>query len=59
MAIEILAAELASLAETAHLLGSPRNAQRLRTALRRADRQAGKPASLDDLRRKIGLGKGR
>jgi antitoxin YefM len=53
------AAELASLEETAHLLRSPRNAQRLLTALRRASRQAGKPASVDDLRREIGLGKGR
>jgi antitoxin YefM len=50
---------LASLEETAHLLRSPRNAQRLLTALRRANRQAGKPSSVDDLRREIGLGKGR
>jgi antitoxin YefM len=55
----IPAAELASLEETAHLLRSPRNAQRLLRALRRANRQIGKPASLDDLRREIGLGKGR
>jgi antitoxin YefM len=55
----IPAAELASLEETAHLLRSPRNAQRLLTALRRANRQIGKPASLDDLRRGIGLGKSR
>jgi len=55
----IPAGELASLEETAHLLRSPRNAQRLQTALRRANRQAGKPASVDDLRREIGLGKGR
>jgi antitoxin YefM len=53
------AAELASLEETAHLLRSPRNAKRLLTALRRANRHAGKPASVDDLRREIGLGKGR
>jgi antitoxin YefM len=55
----IPAAELASLEETAHLLRSPRNAQRLLRALRRANRQIGKPASLHDLRRGIGLGKGR
>jgi antitoxin YefM len=55
----IPAAELASLEETAHLLRSPRNSQRLLRALRRANRQIGKPASLDDLRREIGLGKGR
>ena len=54
----IAAGELASLEETAHLLRSPRNAQRLQTALRRANRQARKP-SVDDLRREIGLGKGR
>lgn len=36
----IPAAELASLEETAHLLRSPRNAQRLLRALRRANRQS-------------------
>jgi antitoxin YefM len=55
----IPAAELASLEETAHLLRSPRNSQRLLRALRRANRQIGRPASLDDLRRETGLGKGR
>jgi PHD/YefM family antitoxin component YafN of YafNO toxin-antitoxin module len=33
------AAELASLKETAHLLRSPKNARRLLTALRRAERR--------------------
>jgi antitoxin YefM len=56
----IPAAELASLEETAHLLRSPRNAQRLLTALRRASRQAGNAAaSVENLRREIGLGKDR
>ena len=49
------AAELAGLMETAHLLRSPRNAQRLLAALRRAQRGAGKRETLDDLREEIGL----
>ncbi len=48
--------ELAGLIETAHLLRSPKNAQRLVAALRRAERGAGKPESVDDLRREMGLG---
>ena len=48
--------ELAGLMETAHLLRSPRNAKRLITALRRAERQKGKPETLDKLRRELGLG---
>ena len=50
------AAELSSLMETAHLLRSPKNAERLLRALRRAERRAGKPESLDRLRREMGLG---
>ena len=53
------AEELAGLMETAHLLRSPRNAQRLLTALQRATRGKGKPESLDKLRREIGLGAAR
>ena len=49
------AAELAGLTETAHLLRSPRNAQRLLSALRRAQRRQGKPQSTDKLRREMGL----
>ena len=49
------AAELAGLTETAHLLRSPRNAQRLLSALRRAQRRQGKPQSIDKLRREMGL----
>jgi antitoxin YefM len=49
------AAELAGLTETAHLLRSPRNARRLLSALRRAQRRQGKPQSLDKLRREMGL----
>ncbi|HTU44979.1 MAG TPA: type II toxin-antitoxin system prevent-host-death family antitoxin [Bryobacteraceae bacterium] len=47
------AAELAGLIETAHLLRSPRNAQRLLAALRRAKRGKQKPTSLAALRREI------
>ena len=47
--------ELASLMETAHLLRSPRNAQRLLTALQRATSRKGKPEALDKLRREMGL----
>jgi antitoxin YefM len=53
------ATELASLEETAHLLRSPRNAQRLLTALRRAGRMSGKPESLEALKRETGLARGR
>ena len=53
------AQELAGLMETAHLLRSPRNAQRLLAALERATRGKGKPQSLDKLRREIGLGAAR
>jgi antitoxin YefM len=51
--------ELASLMETAHLLRSPKNAQRLLTALHRAARAKGKPESVDKLRREMGLGAAR
>ena len=48
--------ELAGLMETAHLLRSPKNAQRLLTALRRATARRGKPESLEAFRREMGLG---
>jgi antitoxin YefM len=51
----IAAAELAGLMETAHLLRSPKNAKRLLTAMRRAERGQGKPESLSSLRREMGL----
>ena len=50
------AGELTSLMETAHLLRSSRNAQRLLAALKRAARGKGKPESLGKLRREMGLG---
>jgi antitoxin YefM len=55
----IPADELSSLMETAHLLRSPRNARRLLTALRRAQRGKRKPESVDKLRREMGLGTAR
>ena len=51
----IPAAELAGIMETAHLLRSPKNAQRLLTALRRASKGQGKPQSPSSLRREMGL----
>jgi antitoxin YefM len=53
------AAELAGLVETAHLLRSGKNAQRLLRALRRAERGEGKAGTLDGLRRETGLGPSR
>ena len=51
----IAADELASLMETAHLLRSPRNAERLLTALARARGDMMPPESLDSLRLSVGL----
>ena len=48
------AGELAGLIETAHLLRSPRNARRLLSALRRAERGKTKRTSVADLRRELG-----
>jgi len=52
----ISAAELSSLVETAHLLRSPKNAQRLLTALQRARSNKGVRKSLDRLKAEVGLG---
>ena len=49
------ATELPSILETAHLLRSPKNAQRLFTELGRAGRRSGKPESVEKLRREMGL----
>ena len=51
----IAADELRSLIETAHLLRSPRNAERLLRALARVRQGKGRPASLAKLRRDMGL----
>jgi antitoxin YefM len=55
----IPADELSGLLETAHLLRSPKNTQRLLTALHRATRRKGKPESIEKLRREMGLGSAR
>jgi antitoxin YefM len=52
----INAAELRSLTETAHLLRSPRNAQRLITALLRARDQNLHAETIETLRREFNLG---
>ena len=49
----IAADELSSLLETAHLLRSPRNAERLLRALIRARKGEGAPTSLEELRREV------
>lgn len=52
----IAADELSSLIETAHLLRSPKNAERLLTALARARGRSEEPQTVDELRRELGLG---
>ena len=51
----IAADELSGILETAHLLRSPANADRLSTALERARKQEGSPQSIDELRSEVGL----
>lgn len=53
----IAADELASLQETAHLLRSPKNAERLLRALGRAISRAERPRAVDALRQELGLGR--
>jgi antitoxin YefM len=51
----IAASELSSLTETAHLMRSPKNAERILTALARARAGEGSPLTPDELRRELGL----
>lgn len=51
----IAADELTSLLETAHLLRSPANAERLLTALARVRQRTGSAQSIDGLRHEVGL----
>lgn len=51
----IAADELSSLMETAHLLRSPKNAQRLLRALNRALQGKGRRISVGEFRREMGL----
>jgi antitoxin YefM len=52
----ISAAELSGLLETAYLLRSPQNAERLLNALGRALKNEGVQLSLDELRGEVGFG---
>jgi antitoxin YefM len=49
--------ELAGLMETAHLLRSPKNAERLTESLRELERGVGEVVTLEELRRSTGLEK--
>jgi antitoxin YefM len=51
----IAADELRSLLETAHLLRSPKNAQRLFSALQKAQARKGRAESVEKLRAEMGL----
>lgn len=51
----VAAAELRSLQETAHLLRSPNNAERLLRALMRALERSEAPRSVADLRAEVGI----
>jgi len=53
----ISASELSSLVETAHLLSSPENAERLLKALNRAKDRTLKPQTVEELRREFGFEK--
>lgn len=52
----IAASELTSLLETAHLLRSSKNAERLLTALKRAEAGTVQSQSVEDLRQELSLG---
>ena len=51
----ISAAELSCLTETAYLLRSPKNAERLLSALGRALKNEGRPLTQEELLREVGL----
>ena len=51
----IAADELAGILETAHLLRSPANAERLSSALERARKKEGSAQTIKGLRREVGL----
>jgi len=54
----VAADELSGLMETAHLVRSPKNAQRLFESLRELDGGGGQVMPLEELRRSVGLDKG-
>jgi antitoxin YefM len=51
----IPADELSGLIETAHLLRSPKNAERLLASLREAEQGGGEVMTVEELRRSVGL----
>ena len=51
----IAADELAGILETAHLLRSPANAERLLSALEKVRKRTGTPQTIDELREEVGL----
>lgn len=51
----ISASELSSLLETAHLLRSPKNADRLLTALKRAQERTVASQTVEELRQELGV----
>jgi antitoxin YefM len=51
----ITADELAGVLETAHLLRSPKNAERLLTTLDRVKKETGVSQTIDDLRNEVGF----
>ena len=53
----ISASELSSLMETAYLLRSPQNAQRLLSALARALKNTPSPQTMEELRKEVGFEK--
>ena len=53
----IAADELESLVETAHLMRSPKNAQRLLTSIERALKREGQPSTLEDFQKVVGFEK--
>lgn len=53
----ISTAELTSLEETAYLLRSPKNAERLLAALARSNADEGVPQTVEELAAEVGLGK--
>jgi len=53
----VSSSELSSLIETAHLLRSPKNAQRLLTALNRSLSETESVTHLDDLKKELGFEK--
>lgn len=51
----VAADELSSLMETAYLLRSPKNAERLLGALRRSEDEEGRVETVEELRKSVGL----